>query len=127
MPFAQAQQRIVAIFASETRDEGLVQEYKNAFEYCQYASAFLSGTRPGPRKNPVQDAIFVHGYYLEGYCRGLYAAATGEALESGILKTRYAWGRAAVFGLALRFLSARRYGTRRCGAPTRSWRSPCCI
>ena len=105
MPFAQAQQRIVAGFASETRDEGLVQEYKTAFEYCQYASAFLSGTRPGTHKNPVQDAIFVRGYHQEGYCRGLYAAATGEAVESGILKTRYAWGSAAVFGLALRFLS----------------------
>ena len=72
LPFAQAQQRIVAGFASETRDEGLVQEYKNAFEYCQYAAAFLSGTRPEPHKNPVQDAIFVRGYHQEGYC-GLYA------------------------------------------------------
>ena len=111
LPFAQAQQRIVASFASETRDEGFVHEYKNTFEYCQSVSAFLSGTRPDPRKNPVQDAIYVRRYfrkyyYQETYCRGLYAAAIGEAIENGILKARYAWGSAAVFGLALRFLSA---------------------
>ena len=105
LPFAQAQQRIVASFASETRDEGVVHEYKGAFEYCQFASAFLSGTRPRPNKNPVQDAIFVRKYHQGSYCQGLYAAATGEAIKSGILKTRYAWGSAAVFGLALRFLS----------------------
>ena len=51
LPFAQAQQRIVASFASETRDESLVHEYQHAFKYCQYASAFLSGTRPGAHKN----------------------------------------------------------------------------
>ena len=105
LPFAQAQQRLVAGFASETRDEGLVHEYKNAFEYCQYAGAFLSGTRPGPNEHRVRNAILVRSYHQGSYCQGLYAAATGEAIESNILKSRYAWGSAAVFGLALRFLS----------------------
>ena len=120
MPFAQAQQRLVARCASEARDEGTVHECKNAFEYCPYASAFLSGPRRGPNENSVRNAVFTRGYRQGICCPRLCAAATGEAIESVILKTRYAWGRAAVFGLALRFLSVQaiRHATLRgaCGA-----------
>ena len=76
-------------------------------EYCTYALAVLGGSDGGG--DPLLDAVLLKswdaGDRAAGDCGAYDAAAGGEELPRGTLKTRYWWGGKALFAVGLRFLS----------------------
>ena len=108
IPYDLTLEKALTELDSDRPDLGHLSGISARFEYCQRVSLTLAAAKPLEGDNPLADAALPRAIVAAppaGYCERIRLLRTADDLGQQALVFRYWWGSAALYSIALRFLS----------------------
>ena len=108
IPYDLTLEKALTELDSDRPDLGYLSGIIARFEYCQRVSLTLAAAKPLEGDNPLVDAALPRAIATAppvGYCERIRLLRTADDLGQHALVFRYWWGSAALYSIALRFLS----------------------
>ena len=108
IPYDLTLEKALTELDSDRPDLGYLSRISARYEYCQRVSLTLAAAKPLDGDNALVDAALPRAITADppiGYCERIRLAGDGGDLGQSALAFRYWWGSAALYSIALRFLS----------------------